>query len=163
MRPSLYLFFFLVPLCFLLTQPAYAATTLPPSAAPTDPVIQVEERLDRKAIETDLGRRLTLRERIGLSILRAKLKRQARRQAAHPEQTEAKGTNGMAIAGFVCGVLAFFVAGIILGPLAIVFSGIGLSRTKTRNEGQKGLAVAGLVLGIVATVAIIIIIRLALL
>ncbi len=67
-------------------------------------------------------------------------------------ETEVK-TDGKAIAGFVCGLLSVFIAGIILGILGIVFSARALSRIgadKTRKG--KGLAIAGLVLGIVGVV-----------
>jgi hypothetical protein len=39
----------------------------------------------------------------------------------------------------------------VFSPLGIVFSAMGLSQTKKRNEGGRGLAIAGLVLSIVFT------------
>lgn len=67
-------------------------------------------------------------------------------------------TSGMAIASLVCGILAFFVLGVVLGPLAIIFGGVALSKIRKNPEVKgRGLAVAGLVLGIVATVLIIVI------
>jgi peptidyl-prolyl cis-trans isomerase B (cyclophilin B) len=54
-----------------------------------------------------------------------------------------KGTNAMAIAGFVT---SFFVS--ILG---IIFGAIGLSQIKKTGESGKGLAVAGVVIGSVFT------------
>ncbi|TAF51257.1 MAG: DUF4190 domain-containing protein [Sphingobacteriia bacterium] len=53
------------------------------------------------------------------------------------------GTNGWAIAGFVCGIL--------VPPLGIIFSAIALGQIKKRGEKGKGLAIAGLVIGIVFT------------
>jgi hypothetical protein len=35
------------------------------------------------------------------------------------------GANGFAIAGLVCGVIGLFLFNFILGPLAIIFGGIG--------------------------------------
>ena len=65
---------------------------------------------------------------------------------AQPTQTSTEnvqtGSNGFAIAGFVC---AFFVP--ILG---IIFSAIGMSRSKKMNKKGLGLAVAGLVIAIVS-------------
>ncbi|MCW2523734.1 MAG: Conserved rane protein of unknown function [Frankiales bacterium] len=60
-------------------------------------------------------------------------------------------SNGLAIAGLVCGIVGLFVANVILGPLAIIFGGIGLSRA---NHGapRRGMAIAAIVLGIVAVV-----------
>ena len=62
--------------------------------------------------------------------------------------TTRTGTNGMAIAGLVCGIVGIFIASIILGPLAIVFGGVGLSRARA-GGGGRGMAIAGVVLGVV--------------
>lgn len=42
--------------------------------------------------------------------------------------------NGLAIAGLVCGIVGLLIFNIILGPLAIIFGAIGLSRA---NKGAK--------------------------
>lgn len=69
----------------------------------------------------------------------------------------AQAGNGLAIAGMVCGIVGILIANIILGPLAIIFGGIGLSRA---NKGAKyrGQAIAGIVLGIVDIVLWVVII-----
>jgi hypothetical protein len=54
------------------------------------------------------------------------------------------GTNGMAIAGFVLGLLGFTVISAILG---IIFGSIALSRIRMTGQGGRGLAIAGIVLG----------------
>ena len=51
----------------------------------------------------------------------------AARQAA-PSSTQ--GGNGLAIAGLVCGLVGVLIFQYILGPLAIIFGGVGLSRAK---------------------------------
>jgi hypothetical protein len=61
----------------------------------------------------------------------------------------------MAIASLVCGIVGFIVFGVILGPLAVVFGSIGLSRAN-RGASGKGMAIAGLILGAIATVLAII-------
>jgi hypothetical protein len=58
-------------------------------------------------------------------------------------------SNGLAIAGLVCGIVGLFIANIILGPLAIVFGGIGLSRAN-RGAPHRGMSIAAIILGIVA-------------
>jgi hypothetical protein len=63
----------------------------------------------------------------------------------HPMQS---GTNGMAIAGLVCGLVGLLIFNVILGPLALIFGGIGLSRAN-RGAPRKGMATAAIVLGIV--------------
>jgi hypothetical protein len=66
-------------------------------------------------------------------------------------------TNGLALAGMVCGivgiVLAILIAfvGIILGILAIVFSAIGRTRALATGIGQSQ-ATAGLITGGIAIV-----------
>ncbi|CAM5307585.1 hypothetical protein GCM10010329_60320 [Streptomyces spiroverticillatus] len=53
-------------------------------------------------------------------------------------------TNGLAVAGLVCGVVGIFIANLILGPLAIIFGAVGLKR-----PGGTGMAKAAIILGIV--------------
>ena len=55
--------------------------------------------------------------------------------------------NGLAIAGFVCGIVGLLVVQYILGPLAIIFGSIGIRRGN-RGAAYRGLAIAGLVLGV---------------
>jgi hypothetical protein len=61
-----------------------------------------------------------------------------------PPAMPASGTSGLAIAGFVLGLLGF---GVITAILGIVFGAVSLSRIRTTGEGGKGLAIAGIVLG----------------
>ncbi|MFN2562011.1 MAG: DUF4190 domain-containing protein [Jatrophihabitans sp.] len=70
-----------------------------------------------------------------------------------PEAAPRAGTrsNGLAIASLVCGIVGLLVFAIILGPLAIIFGGVGLSRAKA-GAGHRGMAIAGMVLGIIDVV-----------
>jgi Domain of unknown function (DUF4190) len=65
---------------------------------------------------------------------------------ASPSQT--RSSNGLAIAGLVCGLVGLIVFNYILGPLAIIFGGIGWSRS---NDGapHRGMAIAAVILGVV--------------
>lgn len=67
----------------------------------------------------------------------------AARQAA-PSRTQ--GSNGLAIAGFVCSLVGLLIFSVILGPLGVIFGGVGLSRA---NNGarHRGLAIAAIVIG----------------
>jgi hypothetical protein len=56
--------------------------------------------------------------------------------------------NGLAVAGLVCGLVGLVLFNYILGPLAIVFGGVGLSRAN-RGAGHRGMSIAAIVLGIV--------------
>jgi len=105
--------------------------------------------LDRAEMEQLLGRRMKLKERIAFGMAKRRVARQLARQ---DQEGAAPTTNGMAVAGFVCGIVGLFVFGIVLGPLAIVFSAIGLSKSNKEGRPLRGLAIAGLVLGIVGVI-----------
>jgi hypothetical protein len=62
--------------------------------------------------------------------------------------SESRTGNGLAIAALVCGVVGIFLFNIILGPLAIIFGGVGLSRAN-RGAPYRGMSIAGIALGIV--------------
>jgi len=76
--------------------------------------------------------------------------------APYPYQVSS-GSNGVAIAAFVVGVIAIVlswipVLDIVLAAPAVILGGLGLSRAN-RNQGTgKGFAIAGLVLGAIAIV-----------
>lgn len=78
--------------------------------------------------------------------------------------TAPKGTNGLATAGFVLGLLAVLtcwipvlnVVGILLGILGAVLAAVGLARSKKVATG-KGLAIAGIALGGLAVLLAILI------
>ena len=62
--------------------------------------------------------------------------------------TTSRGGNGLAIAGLVCGIVGLFFFSVVLGPLAVVFGGVGLSRAK-RGAGHSGMSIAAIVLGVI--------------
>ncbi len=74
------------------------------------------------------------------------------------------GSNGLAIAGFVLGLLALLgswvpvlnMLAIPLGLLGIVLAAVGLVKAKKVNAG-KGLAIAGIVTGLLAIIVAIIV------
>lgn len=78
--------------------------------------------------------------------------------------TGAKGSNGLATAGFVLGLLGLLVSwipvlnivGIILGILGAILAAVGLVKSKRAGAG-KGLAIAGLILGVLAVIVAIVI------
>jgi hypothetical protein len=68
---------------------------------------------------------------------------------------------GLAVASLVTGIVGFFVFGIPLGAMAIVFGTIALSKIKS-NPGLsgKGMAIAGLILGIIDIIGALVVINL---
>lgn len=85
-------------------------------------------------------------------------------QPGLPTPAPATGSNGLATAGFVLGLLGLLgswipllnILGIILGVLGVILAGIGLAKSKKAGAG-KGLAIAGLILGALAVVIAIIV------
>ena len=51
----------------------------------------------------------------------------------------------MAIAGFVLGLISYFIYG-FLGILGLIFSIIGMNQTKDGKYSKRGFAIAGVVL-----------------
>jgi hypothetical protein len=73
----------------------------------------------------------------------------AEARPAQPIPAVATGTNGMAVAGFVLGLLWLGGLGSLL---AVVFGAMGRKQTRATGQGGSGLATAGLILGIVGLV-----------
>jgi hypothetical protein len=73
--------------------------------------------------------------------------------------TSRSRTNGLAIAGLVCGIIGIFLFNVILGPLAIVLGAVGLRQAGVKGGG--GVAKAGIVLGIVDLVVFAVLIAVA--
>ncbi len=63
--------------------------------------------------------------------------------------------NGLAVAGLVCGLVGLLFLPIVLGPLAIIFGGVGLSRAN-RGAGHKGMSMAAIILGIADLVVMVV-------
>ncbi|HWG15163.1 MAG TPA: DUF4190 domain-containing protein [Streptosporangiaceae bacterium] len=74
--------------------------------------------------------------------------------------TTRSGANGLAIAGLVCGVIGLFLFNFILGPLAVIFGGVGV-RKASQGAGHRGMAWAGVVLGIIDVLIFVVLIALA--
>jgi len=65
--------------------------------------------------------------------------------------------NGLAVAGLVVGIVAvvlcwFPFVNWVLGILAIIFGGVGLSKANRIGGKNKGMAIAGLILGLVGLI-----------
>lgn len=74
-------------------------------------------------------------------------------RVVYPQQIPIqRPSNGMATASLVLGILGVFLP--ILGVLALIFGGIGISKAN-QGAGGKGQAVAGLVLGIIGTLVLL--------
>lgn len=66
-------------------------------------------------------------------------------------------SNGLAVAGLVCGIVGIFLFNVILGPLAIIFGSVGLSRAR-QGAPHRTMSVWAIALGIVALVLFVIVI-----
>ena len=73
-----------------------------------------------------------------------------------------RGTNPMAVAGFVCSLLSFVCC--VSWVLGLVFSGIGLRQINNEpTQGGKGFAIAGLAISIAYVLLMIVVLIIALL
>ena len=68
-----------------------------------------------------------------------------------------QGTNGLAIASMVLGILWIYWIGSIL---AVIFGFVAMSQIKERNQGGKGMATAGLILGFIGLGTLVLVILL---
>jgi hypothetical protein len=68
-----------------------------------------------------------------------------------------RGTNGLAIAGLVCGLVGLIVVPVILGPLALIFGGVAWSRAN-RGANHRGMAIAAVVLGVIDLVVWVVVV-----
>ena len=113
-------------------------------------------QLERAYLEQELGRKLKFKERIALSILRGKAKRQKRRAAKIAEGK--KPVDGFAVASLVCGILAFVT--VITAAAAIPLGIIALGRFKRDPQFRsgKGMAVAGIITGSLVIIAFLLLV-----
>lgn len=144
-------FLLLFTACLFFAAPLEAALAAPALPAQTETISAVEH-LSREAVEAKLGRKLKFTERIALSVVRGKAKKQARKLAKNgPDGTK---VDGLSLASMILGILS--IVGLVLVPVAILFAIaalvlgiIGLSNIN-RNPGYlsgRGYAITGIVLG----------------
>ena len=152
--PSMRALFLMFTLSFFFAPPLSAALTAPVAeAAPAPSSTFTPADLSRKAVEARLGRKLKFTERIALSIVRKKAKKQARKRAENgPEDgTITDVPSLLAMIFGILGIIFTFLigVGILFSIAALVLGIVGLSRVK-REAGYrkgKGFAIAGIVLG----------------
>lgn len=60
---------------------------------------------------------------------------------------ENDGMKGLAVAGVICGIASWFVLGIVLAPLGLVFSIVSM---KSKDASTKTLATIGMAISVVA-------------
>ena len=144
----------LLTLSLTLSLAASAFVVETPTTPTTAPTFQ---QIDKEELASTLGRDLTFKERLAVNTfnkrnLRALRKANKRTLKGLPPVQSNNGSNGWAIAGFACGVVGLlFVGGLLLGPCAIVFSVLGMKKSRQEGAPLKGLAIAGLVCGILAS------------
>jgi len=79
---------------------------------------------------------------------------QTQAKFAQPQQPEQKKSNPMAITAFVTTLVSLFCCGGILNPLALIFSIIGLVKSKKSGKG-KGFSIASLIINIIVVVLLL--------
>ncbi|WP_216650004.1 DUF4190 domain-containing protein [Lewinella sp. W8] len=141
---------FLLPL-FLVSFAAGGAAVAPAPANQTAGITLAD--LDKDRVEARLGRKLKFREKVGLWILKKRVKRQERR--ARRAQRGAGPVDGLALASFICGILGFLIGWPAIAALVLgIVSLSGFNRNPGFRTG-KGFAIAGIVLGGVVILAVL--------
>lgn len=129
----------------LLASPSLGAVVNPVSppteTAITHPVAEDILRFNNRELADHWGRKLTFRERIGLNLLRGKLKRNARRIAKGKEPRD-----GMPVAALILGIVAFVFP--LAAIPAIILGAIGRGRNRDKDPGRFKMASWGFWLGI---------------
>jgi Domain of unknown function (DUF4190) len=151
-------FFSLMTLCFMLFMSNSSNAAIATQCTIlSEEVVTKQQTITKESFEQTVGRKLTWKERLVFPIIKRKLEKS---KAYSSNYEGGKSTDGMAVAGFVCGLVGIFVAGVVLGLLGIIFSAISLNRIKNNPDTKsgKGLAIAGLILGIIAVVGALIVI-----
>jgi len=154
-------FFCILPFCLFLMLPVagFAEISRPLALESTLPAPFTAHDFSKTKVEDLLGRKLTLGEKLALPLIKKKLAKGVSAAGA----VRQGNTDGMAIAGFVTGLVSIFIFGIILGILGIVFSSLALKRIKREPDTRsgKGLAIAGLILGLVGVIGALIFVLIA--
>jgi uncharacterized protein DUF4190 len=75
--------------------------------------------------------------------------------AGSPAGVGAPRSNGLAVAGLVCGLVGLLLFNIVLGPLAIIFGGVAWAQAN-RGAPRRGMAVAAVLLGAVDLVIFVV-------
>jgi len=138
-------------------QPSFAAVQTNPEAVKIEQASDFTttqiSTLNKAQLEQRLGRKLTIKEKLGVAIVKRQLKKNKPNKINAPTRTD-----GFAIAGFVCSLVSLFILGIPLGILGVIFSAVGMGRVNN-SEGKlkgRGMAIAGLVIGIVGLAVVLI-------
>lgn len=157
-------FWFLLGLCFVFqAQAVHDSRTAPQQEYMSAFDLQAIDliQMDKHEVAQRINRKLTIKEKLLFRFVKNKLKKYPHLNTT--QAVEQVKTDGLAIAGFITGLVSLFVVGILLGTLGIIFSSIALSRIKKQPEVRKGrgFAIAGLVLGIIGVIGALVFIAMA--
>ena len=139
-------------LVFLLSALSASAAVGVVSPAATEAVVPTQAgalsaaELTREAVEAKVGRKLKLKERIALSVMRGKVKRQQRR-AARGKVARGGPVDGLAVASLVCGILGLILFFPAIPALVLGIISLGRFNRDPQYRTGKGMAIAGIVLG----------------
>ncbi|MCU0447179.1 MAG: DUF4190 domain-containing protein [Microscillaceae bacterium] len=92
--------------------------------------------------------RLAWWQKLGLKIAQKKIQKKLAKSGTIPTRK----TDGFAIFSFIFGLAAWFVWGIVLGLIAVIFGAISIARIDSQptTRSGKGWAIAGLMMGSLA-------------
>jgi len=128
----------------------YSAITNKTAAAEVKELFNKDYQ-DSRAFKSEY---LSVKNKIKLCII-PDLKKEQKKDGKEAKNAPMAGGGGASITSFVLGIVGLFVAGIILGSLAIVFGIIGLLKRRF-----IGLAITGIILGMIDIIGALIFISL---
>jgi len=112
-------------------------------------------------VEIAGGSIITIKYSDILKMTKEKVYKEETYNPRQKQYSQAK-TEGLSLASFLESLLGLLIAGIIFGPIAIIFGIIGLVKINKNPEKWKGRgwAIAGIIIGFVDIIAVIIILAL---
>jgi len=125
------------------------------ASVPPVPDIKNNNRNYAPVASEDISNLTRKEQRDIVKPYKKQLKNAVRSYAYAMSGQQAKPAMGFAIASIVCGIVGLFIAGYILGLLAIIFGGIALRRIRMDPSlPGRGLAIAGMVLGLIDVIVL---------
>ena len=123
----------------------------------TEPVLKKITAMKVKDVQKVIGRKLTLKEKIGFWLLKKKLKKQAGDGSKHGETSYILGfvALGLLVAGLF---LPFVIIGsVVAAVLAIVFGSMAGKRDPADRKGYAGKLMGWITLGLIVALFLILV------
>jgi hypothetical protein len=140
--------------CLILCISMSRANTSPTSLQQNNQQFKPFNQLESLYITTNQSQPQKLNgwQKFGLKLIQKKINRKIKKI-----NTEGRKVDGLGVASFTLGILAWFIFGIPFSILAMIFGLASISRINKSKETRKGkgFAIVGLILGLIALIFIV--------